>query len=213
MSAFSFSPGLRAAGGAQAAAALGNRSPTPRHPQATAQLASPHMFTRALGSLLRFFLGFCTALSSANAADSEFSPQVWLNPGVYSRHFDRGQHFREDNVGLGAEVLLAPDHALMVGTYINSERARTHSERARTRYGAYQWRPLHWQPGDINVSAGIVVGAFDGYPRFRNGAWFIAAMPVLVIEGERAGANFSIIPSIRDRIDGAMAVQIKLRVW
>jgi hypothetical protein len=27
------------------------------------------------------------------------------------------------------------------------------------------------------------------------------------------GVNFSIIPTIKDRIEGAVAVQIKLRVW
>jgi hypothetical protein len=165
------------------------------------------MLTRALALLIRMFFGFCTVLSAANAADSEFSPQVWLNPGIYSYHFDRSQHFREDNWGVGAEVLLAPDHALMVGTYINSERAHT-------RYGAYQWRPLHWQPGvDINVSAGIIAGAFDGYPRYRDGGWFLAAMPVLAIEGKRVGVNLSVVPTIKDRLDGAIAVQIKLRVW
>lgn len=164
------------------------------------------MLTRSCWPPLLMVFGFCAALSSANAADQEFSPQVWINPGIYSRHFDRSTHFREDNVGLGAEVLLAPDHALMGGSFINSQRART-------QYGAYQWRPLHWQRGDTSVSAGIIVGAFDGYLRYRDGAWFIAPMPVLTIEGKRVGVNLSIIPSIKDRVDGAIAVQIKLRVW
>jgi len=164
------------------------------------------MLARSSWYLLRIVFGSCAALSSASAADREFSPQVWINPGIYSRHFDRSTHFREDNVGLGAEVVLAPDHAVMGGSFINSQRART-------RYGAYQWRPLHWQYGDTSVSAGIIVGAFDGYPRYREGAWFIAPMPVLAIEGKRVGVNLSIIPSIKDRVDGAVAVQIKLRVW
>ena len=146
------------------------------------------------------------ALSGAAAAGTEFSPQVWLNAGQFSYHFDRSLDLREDNVGFGAEVLVAPDHALMAGTFINSNRARTH-------YGAYQWRPLHWQPAGINVNAGIVVGAFDGYPNMRDGGWFIGAMPVLSVEGKRFGANFTVVPTIKDRIDGAVAVQIKLRVW
>ena len=164
------------------------------------------MPARILLSLLRLLFGCCAVLSTARAADPEFTPQVWLNPGIFSHHFDRSEGFREDNVGLGAEVLLAPDHALMAGTIINSERSRTH-------YGAYQWRPMHWQPYDINVSAGIIVGAFDGYPRYRNGGWFLAGMPVLAIEGKRVGINLSIIPTIKDRVNGAIAVQIKLRVW
>ena len=150
--------------------------------------------------------GFCMALSGAAAAGTEFSPQVWLNAGLFSYHFDRSLDLREDNVGFGAEVLVASDHALMAGTFINSNRARTH-------YGAYQWRPLHWQPAGINVNAGIVVGAFDGYPNMRNGGWFIGAMPLLSVEGKRFGVNFTIVPTIKNRIDGAVAVQIKLRVW
>jgi len=146
------------------------------------------------------------ALSGAAAAGTEFSPQVWLNAGQFSYHFDRSLDLREDNVGFGAEVLVAPDHALMAGTFINSNRARSH-------YAAYQWRPLHWEPAGIHVSAGIVIGAFDGYPNMRNGGWFIGAMPVLSVEGKWFGANFTIIPTIKDRIDGAVAVQIKLRVW
>jgi len=164
------------------------------------------MLTRASRSVLLIVLGFCTAFSNAYAADQQFSPKVWINPGIYSRHFDRGTDFRENNIGLGAEVLLAPDHALMGGSFINSQRART-------RYGAYQWRPLHWQPGGIDVSAGIILGAFDGYPRYRDGAWFIAPMPVLAIEGGRVGVNLSIIPKVKDGMDAAIAVQIKLRVW
>ena len=72
------------------------------------------------GWLLRILVAFSTTLCSANAADPEFHPQVWLNPGVFSHHFDRSGNFREDNIGLGAEVLLAPDHGLMAGTFINS---------------------------------------------------------------------------------------------
>jgi hypothetical protein len=146
------------------------------------------------------------ALAGADAAGSEFPPQVWLNAGVFSYHFDRSQDLREDNFGFGAEVLVAPDHALMAGTFINSNRART-------RYGAYQWRPLHWEPASIHVTAGIVIGAFDGYPNMRNGGWFIGAMPLLSVEGKRFGVNFTVVPTIKNRIDGAVAVQIKLRVW
>ena len=152
------------------------------------------------------FFAFCMALADADAAGTEFPPQVWLNAGVFSYHFDRSQDLREGNFGFGAEVVVAPDHALMAGTFINSNGARSH-------YAAYQWRPLHWEPAGIHVSAGIVIGAFDGYPNMRNGGWFIGAMPVLAVEGKRFGANFTIVPTIKDRIDGAVAVQIKLRVW
>ena len=123
-----------------------------------------------------------------------------------SYHFDRDKDLRENNIGLGVEVLLAPDHGLMAGTFMNSRDERSY-------YAAYQWRPLHWRPGDTHVSAGIAIAAIDGYPTYRNGGWFLSLLPLLSIEGRRIGVNFSIIPTIKDRIDGAVAVQIKLRVW
>lgn len=164
------------------------------------------MLARPSQILARIALVFCVISSGANSAEPEFSPQVWINPGIYSYHFDRSADFRDNNAGIGVEVLLAPDHAVMGGSFINSQSARTH-------YGAYQWRPLHWQPADINVSAGIIVGAFDGYPTYRNGGWFIAPIPVLAIEGSRVGVNLSVIPKIHEGMGAALAFQIKLRVW
>jgi len=152
----------------------------------------------------------CSALFAATAyggdAPEESLPQVWLNPGIYSYHFDTDKGLRNNNIGFGAEVLLAKDHELMAGSFINSNRARTH-------YAAYEWRPLHWQLSGFNVSAGIALGAFDGYPNYRDGGWFAAPLPLLSIEGKTFGANFSIIPTVANRFDGAIAVQVKLRVW
>ena len=159
-----------------------------------------------LATLLRLICGFLAGMSGALAADIEPSRQVWLNPGFFSWHFDRTRDFREDNWGVGVEVVLAPDHAVMAGNYINSDRERSH-------YAAYQWRPLHWRPHGIDVSAGIALGAFDGYPRVNNGGWFVAPLPLLAVEGRRLGANFSIVPTINDKVDGAIVLQIKFRVW
>ena len=163
---------------------------------------------------LLLLLGAACCGAVAHAADAPatdapaaFAPQVWLNPGIYSYHFDRSKNFREDNIGFGAEALLADDHMLMAGAFINSDRARSH-------YAAYQWRPLHWQPGaGVKVSLGVAAGGFDGYPRYHSGGWFAAALPVLAIEGDRIGANIFVIPTISDRLNGAVAIQVKLRVW
>ncbi|MBI3528171.1 MAG: hypothetical protein HY067_09395 [Betaproteobacteria bacterium] len=144
--------------------------------------------------------------SQADDAPQAFSPQVWISPGIYSLHFDRSKNLRNDNLGLSLEVALAPDHALIGGSYINSNRERTH-------YGGYEWRPLHWQVASLGLSAGIAIGAFDGYPNYRDGGWFVAPLPVLAVEGRYLGVNLSIIPTIRDRLDGALVVQFKLRVW
>ena len=146
------------------------------------------------------------AAAQAEATPAPTWPQVWLNPGIYSQHFDSGKGLRNNNIGFGAEVMLTNDHVLMAGSFINSNRART-------RFAAYEWRPLHWQFSGVDVGAGIVVGAFDGYPNYRQGAWFVAPMPMLSIEGRRLGANISLIPTVANRFDGALAVQVKLRVW
>ena len=153
---------------------------------------------------------FSTALASVGAhadeAAERFSPRVWISPSIYSQHFDSSKNLRNNNPGLSVEVALARDHALIGGSYINSNRART-------RFGAYEWRPLHWQVVGLNVDAGVALGAFDGYPNYRNGGWFIAPLPVVSVEGRYFGVNLSVIPTIRNRLDGALAVQFKFRVW
>jgi hypothetical protein len=166
----------------------------------------PGVIGSFLVSLLRMVFAFLASLSGAYAEDVQPSRQVWLNAGYLSWHFDRTQDLREDNWGVGAEVVLAADHALMAGNFINSDRERS-------RYAAYQWRPLHWQPYGINVSAGVMLGVADGYPKYHNGGWFIGLLPLLAVEGKRVGANFSIVPTIKDKVDGAVVLQIKLRVW
>ena len=149
-----------------------------------------------------FFAGSALADAPAEAA----YPQVWLSPGIYSQHFDSSKGLRNSNVGFSAEIVLAKDHGLMAGTFINSNRRRTH-------YGSYEWRPLHWELAGLEVGAGVIIGAFDGYPNYRDGGWFIAPLPVLYIEGKRLGANIGLIPTVAHRFDGALSIQLKLRVW
>ena len=160
--------------------------------------------------LLRVLAPACALLIAADGRAQEAldkrALQLWLNPGSFSYHFDRDKNLREDNSGLGAELALADSHVLAAGSFINSNRRRSH-------YGAYFWRPLHWQPAGIKVHAGIAAGGFNGYPNYRNGALFPAALPMLALEGERVGANIFFVPTIKNRLDGAISVQIKLRVW
>lgn len=142
----------------------------------------------------------------AQQAPEEAGMQVWLNPGSLSYHFDRDKDLRGKNIGLGAELMLAEDHALAAGTFINSDRKRSH-------YGAYVWRPLHWQFTDVKVHVGVAVGGFDGYPNYHHGGWFPAALPVLALEGDRIGVNVFFVPTIANRTNGAISFQFKLRVW
>ena len=156
-------------------------------------------------ALLAGALLVCASMLASHALADDFSQQVWLNPGVLSHHFQRDRNLREDNAGFGAEVVLAREHAIMAGTFINSERERS-------RYAGYLWRALHWQLSGVDVNAGIAVAAFDGYPRMRDGGWFAVPLPLLSIEGRYLGANLTVVPTIGDRLHGAIAVQFKLRV-
>ena len=159
-----------------------------------------------LRSLLVVGAGLFGAAVQAEATAADAWPQVWLNPGIYSYHFKRDAGYRDNNVGIGAELLLTDNHGLMAGSFVNSDRQRSH-------YGLYQWRPLQWQFSQVKLSLVLAAGAFDGYPRYHDGGWFAAALPLLALEGERFGINFGIIPNIPDRMTGALAIQVKLRVW
>ncbi len=159
------------------------------------QMTNPTSFLAALG---------CCAALAFPASAQESSPQVWINGGLLSYHFDRNKNYRERNWGLGAEAIIAPDHALLLGTYLNSENGRSY-------YAGYQWRPLHWQPYGLNVSAGLAVSAIDGYPTMNNRGWFLAAMPVLAIEGQRVGVNLIFVPNLKH--GAAVAAQLKVKVW
>jgi hypothetical protein len=145
-------------------------------------------------------------LFSQSARGEEASPQVWINPGFYSQHFKTSGRFRSDNWGVGAEVTFSPDHSLLAGSFINSDGRRS-------QYGAYWWRPVHWNFSDVGVHAGVVAAALDGYPNYRNGGWFVAPIPAVAIEGSRIGANVMFVPTIKNRVQGAIAVQFKLKVW
>ena len=157
--------------------------------------------------MMRALLAGALLAAGAAAAEPAAAPaaQWWLNPGFYSWHFDRDADLREDNTGFGVEFVPAERHAWMAGSFINSTRDRT-------RYAGYQWRALRWEFGGLAVRAGVALAVLDGYPRMRDGGAFVAALPLLAIEGRTFGANLTVIPSLGDRVQGAVAIQLKLRV-
>ncbi len=113
----------------------------------------------------------CSVIIAAPGAHAQDAyPNVWLNPGFLTYHFDRDADLREDNWGFGAEVELKANHALIAGTFINSEDERSN-------YFGYAWRPLHWDVGGTDVSLGVVAAGLDGYPRNEDGDWFPVLLP------------------------------------
>ncbi len=155
---------------------------------------------------LKSIVSACIALTVADAFAEESYPTVWLNPGFFSYHFDQDVDLRENNIGFGAEMELCRKHVFTAGTFLNSDDERT-------RYAGYEWRPLHWQPAKIDVSGGLILVALDGYPRVREGGWFVAVLPMVSVQWKRVGFNLTALPTIKDRLYGAVAIQFKFRVW
>ena len=126
---------------------------------------------------------------------------IWLNPGFYSAHFDTNKGLRNENFGLGVEVQINDDWSATAGRFINSDSAHSNY------VGAY-YQPLSF----ANGKWGVVMGAFDGYPRVLNGGWFPALLPVATWESRWVGLNVALIPPVKDRLYGAVSFQLKVRV-
>ncbi len=127
--------------------------------------------------------------------------QTWLNAGFYSYHFQRDKGLNECNPGLGVEQRLSTVTSLTAGRFYNSDR------RYSNYAGAY-YQPIALGP----VRLGAVVGGFNGYPKMRHGGWFLAAIPTASIDYQSFGLNVAFVPSYRDRLYGAIALQLKLKV-
>ena len=140
----------------------------------------------------------------ATATENGIPPQIWLNAGFLSAHADRSQDYRETNIGIGVELLLAPQHGFFAGNYINSHGTRS-------RYGMYQWRPLHQQIEYLHLGAGLAAGGIDGYEKYHNGGWFFGILPMLFLEGDRFGANLLLVPA-SEPAHRLVAIQLKIRV-
>ncbi|MRV76751.1 hypothetical protein GJ700_34080 [Duganella sp. FT92W] len=153
-------------------------------------------------------LAIASTLPAAVLADELFHTiddkplsQVWINPGFYSFHFDSGKNLNNSNFGLGAEYRFSTVMSATAGRFYNSDR----------RYSNYAG--VYWQPVAIGpLRLGAVAGAFNGYPRARNGGWFPAVIPAISYEYERVGANIAVIPGYKDRLYGAISVQLKFKL-
>ncbi|MDC8757159.1 hypothetical protein [Janthinobacterium fluminis] len=154
----------------------------------------------------------CTALllalcSGARAQsfemlDNKPLKEVWLNAGFYSYHFQRDKNLNDSNPGIGAEYRFSTVASATAGRFYNSDRMYSN-------YVGVYYQPLTFGPFRL----GAVVGAFDGYPKTRNGGWFPAVIPTISYEYKSVGVNVAVIPSYKDRLYGALSVQLKLKVF
>ena len=153
---------------------------------------------------------FCTLSAPAKTQASDFfsiakheaQSELWLNPGMFSYHFDRERSFNSRNIGFGAEYRFSSVASFTVGTYNNSYHESSNY------IGAY-WQPILLGP----FKFGAVAGGFNGYSKTNDGGWFPAIVPALTYEGDRFGVNLLMVPSIPDKVAGSLSVQFKLKVF
>jgi hypothetical protein len=140
-------------------------------------------------------------LPALACAQDAFEPKnIWVNPGFYSAHFDRSKGLENVNQGLGVEYPLNDTYRITAGTFHNSDRRQSN------------YLGLYVLPFEFyGVKVGAVVGGFDGYPNYRNSNWFPAILPVAAIEGRHWGLNIAYVPTIKNRLYGALTLQLKYR--
>ena len=136
-------------------------------------------------------------VASAPAAFAD----IWVNPGFYAHHFQNDKGFNNVNTGFGVEASITDSYSLTAGIFENSDRATSH------------YVGMYAMPFKIgSLKAGAAVGTFNGYPKMRDGGWFPAIIPTVAFEGRRLGLNVSFIPTIGDKLHGALTFQVKYNI-
>ena len=128
--------------------------------------------------------------------------EVWINPGMYAYHFQKDQNLNNNNWGIGLEYRFSTVASATIGNFKNSDHAQSY-------YAGFYYQPVKFGP----VKLGVVAGAFNGYESTNNGAWFPAILPALSVEQGRFGANIFLIPTVGDRLHGAIALQLKMNLY
>lgn len=162
-------------------------------------------FTNWLKTLACVGLTSVSFMSSAeifSIIDSKPISELWLNPGASSYHFHGNKELNNSNFGLGSEYRYSTVSSVALGMFDNSDRQISH-------YAGWCWLPIGLGP----FRFGGVIGAMDGYPYLHNGGWIIAGMLTAAIEYKNIGANLILIPGYKDRSDGSISLQLKLRVF
>jgi hypothetical protein len=160
------------------------------------------MYKKLLGSLLALGLVGAAQANPFETIENKPLNELWVNGGFYSYHFQRDKGFDDTNPGWGAEYRFSTVASATAGRFHNSDRAMSS-------YAGIYYQP--WSIGPFRL--GAVIGGFNGYPKMRDGGWFLAAIPVLSVEYERVGVNFAIVPTYKERLHGAFSVQLKLKLF
>ena len=128
--------------------------------------------------------------------------EIWINPGMYSYHFQKDQNLNNNNWGVGLEYRFNTVASVTLGNFKNSDNG--HSS-----YAGIYYQPIAIGP----IKLGVVAGGFNGYQSTNNGGWFPAVLPALTVEEGGFGANLFLIPTVGDRVHGAISLQLKVKLY
>lgn len=126
---------------------------------------------------------------------------LFISPGMSSYHFRSKAGFNNENWGIGFQVDFKGSYSLGAGRFKNSDRHKSN-------YLTATWYPLKiWQ-----ARLGLLGGIFDGYPREREGGWFVAGMPIINYSTETWGVNIAAVPTYKNHIQGAVIIQFLIAI-
>lgn len=163
-------------------------------------MSKQKLLIAALAAICQISGNLAQARDLDPSAGSGQTKSVWINPGFISHHFERNKGLKENNYGLGMQIALSQTNSIMGGEFRNSHDVCS-------RYLAWVWQPYRIGPARL----GLLAGGIDGYPKMKNGGWFPVAVPVVSFEYKSVGINFTLVPSYKDKLHGAMVAQFKLR--
>ena len=159
------------------------------------------MMTLKSFSALALTLIACSSACAQESQDTRRN-ELWLDTGFATHHFQSDKDLNGKNPGIGLEYRFSDTMAATAGRFYNSD--RQHS-----RYAG-----LYYQPWNVKgIKLGAVVGGFDGYPKMRDGGWFLALIPAATFEYKRVGVNVAVVPTYKDRLHGGISVQLKFKLW
>ena len=156
----------------------------------------------AISNLFLFPAAAKESSSWINAVEAKPKGEIWINPGMYSYHFQKDQNLNNNNWGVGLEYRFNKVASATIGNYKNSDSC--HSS-----YAGIYYQPIAIGP----LKVGIVAGGFKGYQSTNNGGWFPAVLPAITVEEGRFGVNVFFIPTVGDRVHGAVSVQLKIKLY
>lgn len=146
-----------------------------------------------------------TERKTTPTTENDTGSQLWLTTGFRSYHFKRSAGYNENNTGLGFEWRFNSEQAIVGGFYDNSVRRDSH-------YLHYVWTPIRLASIRLGGAAGII----DGYPEMNGGKIAFSLIPVaslyFKIFSHDAGLNLVYIPTVTQRVDGSLALQLKIRL-